>query len=210
MEFCAQDAAAVFLKDAVPVGEVEVCGIFCHDLAFSGQIRHRDQHVFHLSAVGTGIHINCTTHCAGDAISKFQAGQAAVQRRLTQSRKLQARASDDCIVDRPRLCTRMADVFQKTDSHFQGRGIHDHAPVARILKQDVAAVAQQVIFHITRFAQCDHTAELFLRLRLDKHIRRAANFKGAVGGKRLVLGKADLLRLQLLFQSFHKTGFLYL
>ena len=141
VELCAQDAAAVFLKDAVPVGEVEVCGIFCHDLAFSGQIRHRDQHVFHLSAVGTGIHINCTAHCAGDAISKFQAGQAAVQRRLTQSRKLQARASDDCIVDRPRLCTRMADVFQKTDSHFQSRGIHDHAPVARILKQDVAAVA---------------------------------------------------------------------
>ena len=104
----------------------------------------------------------------------------------------------------------MADVFQKTDSHFQSRGIHDHAPVARILKQDVAAVAQQVIFHIVRFAQFDHTAELFFRLRLDKHIRRAANFKGAVGGKRLVLGKADLLRLQLLFQSFHKTGFLYL
>ena len=104
----------------------------------------------------------------------------------------------------------MADVFQKTDSHFQSRGIHDHAPVARILKQDVAAVAQQVIFHITRFAQCDHAAELFLRLRPGKHIRRAADFKGAVGGKRLVLGKADFLRLQLLFQSFHKTGFLYL
>ena len=104
----------------------------------------------------------------------------------------------------------MADVFQKTDSHFQSRGIHDHAPVAPILKQDVAAVAQQVIFHTARFAQCDHAAELFFCLRPGKNIRRAANFKGAVGSKGFVLGKADLLRLQLLFQSFHKTGFLYL
>ena len=45
---------------------------------------------------------------------------------------------------------------------------------------------------------------------LGKNIRRAANFKGAVGSKGFVLGKADLLRLQLLFQSYHTTGILYL
>ena len=66
------------------------------------------------------------------------------------------------------------------------------------------------VYKRQRFAQCDHTAELFLCLRLDKNIRRAADFKGAVGSKGFVFDKADLLRLQLLFQSFHKTGFLYL
>ena len=120
-----------------------------------------------------------------------------LQCRLTQCRKADTCAcGQDCIFHRD-LCV-------------QCRNIDHHAGKAFVRKQDVAAVAQQVIFHIARFAQCDHAAELFLRLRPGKNIRRAADFKGAVGGKRLVLGKADLLRLQLLFQSFHKTGFLYL
>ena len=134
MELCAQDAAAVFLKDAVPVGKVERGSLCLHDVAVLRQIPHRLQHILHLAAVGSGVHIDRTAHRAGDAVGKFQPGQAVFQCGSAQARKLQARTGDHSIIDLTRRCPRMRDLFQKADAHFQGHGSNDHAPVTGILK----------------------------------------------------------------------------
>ena len=98
----------------------------------------------------------------------------------------------------------MTDVFQNADSHFQGGGVNDNAAVPGILKQDVAAVAQQIILHAAFPAQGDSTAKLLFGLRLGEYLRRAADLKGAVGGQRLIFPIRDALSPQLLFQLFHK------
>ena len=68
MELCREDAAAVLFKNAVAIAEIQLCGRHFSDLAFCRQIPHCGEHVLHLAAVGTRIHIHCTAHRAGDAV----------------------------------------------------------------------------------------------------------------------------------------------
>ena len=190
MELCREDAAAVLFKNAVAIAEIQLCGRHFSDLAFCRQIPHCGEHVLHLAAVGTRIHIHCTAHRAGDAVGKFQPGQAMLQCRLTQCRKADTCAcGQDCIFHRD-LCV-------------QCRNIDHHAGKAFVRKQDVAAVAQQVIADSLLFAKRNCTAELLLVFRHDKQLCRASDFKGTVRRKRFILPERDRRCLQFLLESFH-------
>ena len=190
MELCREDAAAVLFKNAVAIAEIQLCGRHFSDLAFCRQIPHCGEHVLHLAAVGTRIHIHCTAHRAGDAVGKFQPGQAMLQCRLTQCRKADTCAcGQDCIFHRD-LCV-------------QCRNIDHHAGKAFVRKQDVAAVAQQVIADSLLFAKRNCTAELLLVFRHDKQLCRASDFKGTVRRKRFILPERDRCCLQFLLESFH-------
>ena len=103
-----------------------------------------------------------------------------LQCRLTQCRKADTCAcGQDCIFHRD-LCVQ-----------------------CRNIDQDIAAVAQQIIADSLLFAQRSCTAKLLFCLRLHEQLCRAADLKGTVCRKRLVLPKRDACLQQLLFESFH-------
>ena len=181
----------------MPVRKVQLGRRGFRDLTLCGEVPHRLQHVLHLAAVGTGVHVNGTAHRAGDAVGKFQAGQTMFQRSSAQSRKL---------LPCPR---RHLHGVRKTEFRFQGGGVDHRAAVALVGKEDVAAVAQQIIPDGLCFAQRHRCAELCFAFRQDEHIRRAANFKGAVCRKGLVLLERDACRCQLLLESFHNGLLLF-
>ena len=85
----------------------------------------------------------------------------------------------------------------------QCRNVDHRTGKALVRKQDIAAVAQQIIADSLFFAQRSRTAKLLFRLRLHKQLCGTADFKGTVCRKRLVLPERDACLLQLLFESFH-------
>ena len=91
------------------------------------------QDVFHLAAIGSGVHIDGTAQCSRDTIREFQTGQLGAECFAAEGRK-------------PRACTGADEVFFLLDAVVQGRDINDCTTVASILKENIAAVAEQLIF----------------------------------------------------------------
>ena len=85
----------------------------------------------------------------------------------------------------------------------QCRNVDHHTSKTFVRKQDIAAVAQQIIADSLLFAQRCRTAKLLFCLRLHKQLCGTADFKGTVCRKRLVLPERDACLQQLLFESFH-------
>ena len=108
-------------------------------LALGGEVLHRGQHILHLAAVGSGVHVDCAAHRTGDAVGKFQPGQAMLQRRFAQRREPHARPGGE-------LCA------VHLHGVLHGGNIQHHAVVALVGKQDIAAVAQQIVPDALRFA----------------------------------------------------------
>ena len=134
-----EDTAAVFFKNAVAVAQVKLrCRSLLH-LALGGEVLHRGQHILHLAAVSTGVHVDCAAHRTGDAVGKFQPGQAMLQRRFAQRREPHARPGGE-------LCA------VHLHSVLHGGNIQHHAVVALVGKQNIAAVAQQIVPDALRFA----------------------------------------------------------
>ena len=134
-----EDTAAVFFKNAVAVAQVKFCCRRFFYFALGGKVLHRGQHILHLAAVGSGVHVDCAAHRTGDAVSKFQSGQAVFQRRFAQRRKPHARPGGE-------LCA------VHLHGVLHGGNIQHHAVVALVGKQDIAAVAQQIVPDALRFA----------------------------------------------------------
>ena len=61
---------------ASPVGKFLLCSIQAAQVARCIQIFRTHRHLLHLTAVGAGIHIQAAANRAGDAVGKFQPGQA--------------------------------------------------------------------------------------------------------------------------------------
>ena len=203
VELCREDATAVFFENAVAVSEVELFCRYLNGLPFCGQIPHGDQHVLHLAAVSSGVHVDSTAHRTRDTVGKLKTGEAVFQRRHAERREHLICTDNDSIVSQGRIFARETDVFKNTDRALHGRYIDDSSPVARILKQDVAAVAQQIIFDVRFLRQLDGGAELRLIFRQDKDICRAADAESAVRAERLVFFVCNARSGQSLFQSFH-------
>ena len=142
MELCREDAAAVFFENAVAVSEVELFCRYLNGLPFCGQIPHGDQHVLHLAAVSSGVHVDRSAHRTRDAVGELKTGEAVFQRRHAERREHLVCTDNDSIVSQGRIFARETDVFKNTDRALHGRYIDDSSPVACILKQDVATVAQ--------------------------------------------------------------------
>ena len=169
------------------VAEVELLRRGFDDLPLPGQIPHRGQHILHLAAVGTGVHVDRTAHRAGDAVGKLESGEAGFQRRHTEGREHLTGPHDDRIVSKGRVFPRETDIFDNADAALHGRHVNDSPAVACILEQDVAAVAQQIALDPCFFCQPDGGAELLLVFRQDEQVCRAADAEGAVGTERLIL-----------------------
>ena len=107
--------------------------------ALGGKVLHRGQHILHLAAVGSGVHVDCAAHRTGDTVGKFQPGQAMLQRRFAQRREPHARPGGE-------LCS------VHLHGVLHGGNIQHHAVVALVGKQDIAAVAQQIVPDALRFA----------------------------------------------------------
>ncbi len=66
----------VFCQQAVPVSQFQFLTGKGSDTRFREQHGSRAQHLLHLAAVGPGVHANAAAHRAGDAVGKFQPGEA--------------------------------------------------------------------------------------------------------------------------------------
>ena len=164
--------------------------------AFGGKVLHRGQHVLHLAAVGTGVHVDRTAHRAGDAVSKFQPGQAVFQRRFAQCRKPHARPGGE-------LCA------VHLHSVLHGGNIQHCAVVAFIGKQDITAIAQQIIPDALRLAQGNGAAKLRPVCRLHEQPRRATDFKGTMRRQRLIFFISNACCGQQLLELFHRVRLLF-
>ena len=192
-----EDAAAVFLKNAVAVAQVKFCCRSLLHLALGGEVLHRGQHILHLAAVSTGVHVDCAAHRTGDAISKFQSGQAVFQRRFAQRREPHARPGGE-------LCA------VHLHSVLHRRNIQYRTIVALVGKQDIAAVAQQIVPDALRLAQGNGTAKLYMIYRLHEQPRRAADFKGTVRCQRLVFFISNACCGEQLLELFHRVRLLFI
>ena len=172
------------------VAQIQLCRRCLHDLSFRGQIPHHSEDILHFAAIGTRIHIHCTAHRAGDAVGKFQTGQAVFQRSPAQGCEPDARTGCQHIAFNGNIAA-------------QCRNVDHHTGKTLVRKQDIAAVAQQIIADSLLFAQRSRTAKLLFCLRLHEQLCRAADLKGTVCRKRLVLPERDACLQQLLFESFH-------
>ena len=192
-----EDAAAVFFKNAVAVAQVKLrCRSLLH-LALDGKVLHRGQHILHLAAVSTGVHVDRAAHRTGDAVGKFQPGQTMLQRRFAQRREPHARPGGE-------LCS----------VHLHGvlhrRNIQYRTIVALVGKQDITAVTQQIIPNALRLAQGNGAAKLCMVYRLHEQPRRATDFKGTMRRQRLIFFISNACCGQQLLELFHRVRLLFI
>ena len=179
------------------ITQVKLCRRSLFHLALGGEVLHRGQHILHLAAVSTGVHIDCAAHRAGDAVGKFQPGQAMLQRRFAQRREPHTRP-----------CGELCAVHLHGVLH--GGDIQHCAVVALVGKQDIAAVAQQIIPDALRLAQGNSAAKLCMVCRLHEQPRRAADLKGAVRCQWLVFFINNACCGQQLLELFHRVRLLFI
>ena len=196
-KLCREDTAAVFFKNAVAVAQIKLRGRCLFYFALGGKILHRGQHILHLAAVSTGVHVDRAAHRAGDAISKFQSGQAVFQRRFAQRREPHARPGGE-------LCS------VHLHSVLHGGNSQHCAIVALVGKQDITAVAQQIIANALRLAQGNGAAKLCPIYRLHEQPRRAADFKGTMRRQRLIFFISNVCCGQQLLELFHRVRLLFI
>ena len=196
MEHCAKDAGIILFKRAVPVGKIQLGRFTVHPAAVGGEIADGFQHILHFAAVSTGVHVDGTAHRAGDAIGKFQPGVAVLEGKFAQLGKFQTCRCRNIIA---------VGILINRQSHSRcfGRNINDCSSKALIRKQDVAAIAQQVIADLRLFAELNGLTKLIFIPRHHKQVGRAANAESAVCRERLVFFIKDSSRLQLLLELFH-------
>ena len=191
-----EDAAVVFLKNAVAVAQVKFCCRSLFYFALGGKVLHRGQHILHLAAVGTGVHVDRAAHRTGDAVGEFQPGQAVFQRRFAQRREPHARPGGE-------LCAvHLHSVLHGGNSQYR-------TIVALVGKQDITAVAQQIIPNALRLAQGNGAAKLRMVYRLHEQPRRAADFKGTMRRQRLIFFISNACCCQQLLELFHRVRLLF-
>ena len=196
-KLCREDTAAVFFKNAVAVAQVKFCCRRLFYFALGGKVLHRGQHILHLAAVGTGVHVDRAAHRAGDAISKFQSGQAVFQRRFAQRREPHARPGGE-------LCS------VHLHSVLHGGNSQHRTIVALVGKQDITAIAQQIIPDALRLAQGNGAAKLRPIYRLHEQPCRAADFKGTMHRQRLIFFISNVCCGQQLLELFHRVRLLFI
>ena len=167
MQLRAENVPAGALKNAGAVTQFQFLGGQRANSARFVQKCHGSEHIPHLAAVGTGVHVHRAAHAAGDAEGKLKPRKALGGRGLAQS--VQPKAGIG-INGRPLKAGRA--------SH--GRGVQHGAVKSGIGKQDVGTFAKEIIPHAVLTAQPDNFGHLFAVFGGAEHPGRAADAKAGV------------------------------
>ena len=168
-----QHHAFLFLQYAVTVSEMQIRIGYRHDPFPEEEDVCALHHLHHFAAVRSGIHHDGAAHGSGDAGSKFQTGQSSFRCLCCQTHQLHARAGSYTFSVKGDLC------------QIPGQ-LQDHAAVASIGHQQVAAVAEQKIRDAVFFQKRGHAHQRFPILYRHKKIRGTAHAKGCVLSHRLI------------------------
>ena len=118
------------------------------------------------------------------------------QRRFAQRREPHARPGGE-------LCS------VHLHSVLHRRNIQYRTIVALVGKQDIAAVAQQIVPDALRLAQGNGAAKLCMVHRLHEQPRRAADFKGTMRRQRLIFFISNACCGEQLLELFHRVRLLF-
>ena len=186
----------VLLKQAGAVAQGQFCGRQRALGKVAVQKGHAFQHVLHLAAIGTGIHIHGPADGAGDAAGKGKACKALLLGNGAKppQREASARSKAGGAVR----------LWFRCRAEVQPAQIYDCAVVALIGKQRVGAVAQKVGAHTVFPAKHQRAAQLVHGFGRAPEHRRAADLESGMGCQRLLLGKRQGAFLQGLTQGFDR------
>ena len=173
----AEDQIGSVRKTTAAVGKVRVRRL--PRLSALVQAANGGHDIFHLSAVGPGVHQHGAAQRTGDTVGKLQPGQAAILCRNGEARQGDPRPGGDGLSVEHGAAQAVADMDH-------------HTAYARVPDQQVRAVADDNALHAFFPQQPPQRGQLRLRRRLREQLRGAARAKGAVAVHRFALQQPQL------------------